>query len=821
MRDAAFAIMRAIGVECGGSNVQFATDPKTGRLMVIEMNPRVSRSSALASKATGFPIARIAAKLAVGYTLDELLNDITKTTPASFEPAIDYIVTKIPRFDLEKFPGSDPTLTTAMKSVGEAMSMGRTFKESLQKALRSLESGRSGLGLDRRDRWGTDDAPLRAEIRARLAQPSPGRIFFLRYALLAGFTVEEINQATGIDPWFLGEIGELVAFEEELRGLARGDDEALAARLLRAKRLGYADSQIAHATGRVEAEVTALRKGAGIHPTYRTVDTCAAEFGARTPYFYSTWGEASDEVPATSKQKVVILGGGPNRIGQGIEFDCCCSHASMALREDGYETIMVNSNPETVSTDYDTSDRLYFEPLTFEDVMGIIEREKPIGVIVQLGGQTPLNLARRLEAAGVTVLGTSPAAIHLAEDREAFAEVLERVGLARPTDGTARTFEEALEVARRIGFPVMVRPSYVLGGRGMAVVHDTSQLKEYVRQATEISPDHPVLIDEFLTDAIEVDVDVLADASGQVVIGGILEHIEEAGVHSGDASCAFPPYTLPPLLLDRMREASVRLARELKVKGLMNIQYAVKDDVVYVLEANPRASRTVPFISKAIGRPLAKIAARIMVGKTLREQGVTEELRPPRFAIKKSVFPWNRFPGCSVLLGPEMHSTGEVMGMDKDFGAAFAKAQSGASEDLPRSGTVFVTVRDPHKRQVVYIAKKLASLGYEIISTRGTYKVLERHGVERLRRVHKIHAGRPNPLDLMRNGEIGLVINTPSNTRLAYDHEVLIRALAVARGIPCFTTIPAAAAAVSAIEHILTKELEVEALQDLLVEADS
>ena len=692
------------------------------------------------------------------------------------------------------------------------MAMGRTFKESLQKALRSLESGRSGLGQDRLDRWGREDAPTRSEIRSRLARPSPGRIYFLRYALLAGFTLEEVQRATGIDPWFLAEIQELVQFEGALRAATVLDAELL----LEAKRLGYSDAQLAFARKCDEDSITKLRREAGIFPAYRTVDTCAAEFGAKTPYFYSTYGETSDEVPASAKEKVVILGGGPNRIGQGIEFDCCCIHASMALREDGYETIMVNSNPETVSTDYDTSDRLYFEPLTFEDVMGILDREKPMGVIVQLGGQTPLNLSRRLEAAGVKILGTSPEAIHRAEDREAFAEVLERTGIARPTDGTARTYEEAAEIARRVGFPVMVRPSYVLGGRGMSVVHDNAQLREYVKLATEISPDHPVLIDQFLTDAIEVDVDLLCDASGKVVIGGILEHIEEAGVHSGDASCALPPYTLPPVLLDRIREASVKLARELKVRGLMNVQYAVKEDLIYVLEANPRASRTVPFISKVIGRPLAKIAARIMVGKTLREQGVEGEIVPPRFAIKKSVFPWNRFPGCSVLLGPEMRSTGEVMGMDREFSAAFAKAQSGASEELPRSGTVFVTVRDPDKRQVVYVAKKLSSLGFEIVATRGTHKVLERHGVERLRLVHKIHAGRPNPLDLMRNGEIALVVNTPSNNRLAHDHEREIRALAVARGIPCFTTIPAAAAAVGAIERLLAKDLDVEALQDVL-----
>ncbi|RMG15875.1 MAG: carbamoyl-phosphate synthase large subunit [Planctomycetota bacterium] len=815
LRDASFAVLRAIGVECGGSNVQFAVDPANGALRVIEMNPRVSRSSALASKATGFPIARVAAKLALGYTLDELANDITRSTPASFEPAIDYIVTKIPRFDFEKFAGCDPTLTTSMKSVGEAMAIGRTFKESFQKALRSLERGRMGLGLDRRDDWGTERSPSRAELRSRLATPNPGRLFAVRQALLAGIPAAEVVDLTGIDPWFIGEIEDLVAFERRLKE-AHGEalDPAL---VLEAKRLGYSDVQLATALGRSPEEVRRFRGERGLRPAYRTVDTCAAEFAARTPYFYSTWGEDSDEVPSSGKPKVVILGGGPNRIGQGIEFDCCCIHASMALREDGYETIMINSNPETVSTDYDTSDRLYFEPLTLEDVLGVIERERPLGVIVQLGGQTPLNLSLALQAAGVNILGTSPEAIHRAEDREAFAEVLERVGLARPADGTARTVEEALEVARRIGYPVMVRPSYVLGGRGMSVVHDREQLEAYVRAATEISPDHPVLIDQFLDDAIEVDVDLLADAAGAVVIGGILEHIEEAGVHSGDASCALPPYTLPPLLCDRIREASARLARELGVRGLMNVQYAVKEESIYVLEANPRASRTVPFISKATGRPLAKIAARVMVGKTLREQGVLEELAPPRFAVKKSVFPWNRFPGCEVLLGPEMRSTGEVMGMDRAFGAAFAKAQAGAGEDLATGGAVFVTVRDQDKQQVIYIAKKLASLGFEIVATRGTYTVLERHGVEPLRLVPKIHVGRPNPLDLIRNGEIALVVNTPSQQPIARRHEQEIRALSVARGIPCFTTIPAAAAAVSAIERLRAGPLGVEALQDVLL----
>jgi len=816
MRDASFSIMREIGVECGGSNVQFAIDPKTGRMVVIEMNPRVSRSSALASKATGFPIARIAAKLAIGYTLDELNNDITGCTPASFEPTIDYIVTKIPRFDMAKFPGTDDVLTTAMKSVGEAMAIGRTFKESLQKALRSLEEGHLGLGLDRKDLWGTPEQPNRQEITYRLARPKPGRLFFVRYAFKAGFTREEVASLSGIDPWWLDEIRQLVEFEERLFAAQGKPLDELTPLILEAKRLGYTDAQIATATGNDEGRLWVHRVAAGIQPCYRLVDTCAAEFAAKTPYFYSTWGEQSDDLPSNGKPKVVILGGGPNRIGQGIEFDYCCIHAAMALREDGYETIMVNSNPETVSTDYDTSDRLYFEPLTFEDVMGVIAREQPEGVIVQLGGQTPLNLALRLQEAGVKILGTSPDDIHRAEDREQFSALLDRLGIEQPAAGTAFTFEEALEVAHDIGYPVMVRPSYVLGGRGMSVVHDDEQLESYVAAATEISPDHPVLIDQYLDDALEVDVDLLADASGAVVIGGVLEHIEEAGVHSGDATCALPPYTIPPLLMDRMREASTKLAVALKVRGLMNVQFAVKEDEIYVIEANPRASRTVPFISKATGRPLAKLAARIMTGRTLRELGATEEIIPPRYTIKKSVFPWNRFPGCSVLLGPEMHSTGEVMGIDREFGAAFAKAQSGASEDLRPLGSVFVTVRDPDKRQVIYIAKKLSSLGFEIVATRGTFAVLEKHGIERLRFVHKIGGGRPDSIDLLKNGEIGLIVNTPSNDRRTKDHERELRALAVARGIPCFTTIPAAAAAVSAVERLLDRPLEVEALQDVL-----
>ncbi len=822
MRDASLALIRAIGVETGGSNIQFGVDPKTGRMVVIEMNPRVSRSSALASKATGFPIAKIAAKLAIGYTLDELRNDITRVTPASFEPAIDYIVTKIPRFNFEKFPGSDKTLTTSMKSVGEAMAIGRTFKESFQKALRSLETGCMGIGLDRRDKW-LDPAtrPTKDEIREKLTQPNPERIFYVRYAYLAGFTTEEIHDFSHIDPWFLDEIKQLVEAEHDLGKLAETPLHEIPRETLRqAKRMGFSDHQLGRLWKKPEEDVRAERLKRHIRPNYKLVDTCAAEFRAATPYFYSTY-ESEDDDPnkwadsiPRQKQKVVILGGGPNRIGQGIEFDYCCVHAALALREDGFETIMINSNPETVSTDYDTSDRLYFEPLTLEDVLHVYMRERPMGAIVQLGGQTPLNLALRLEAAGVKVLGTSPSDIHLAEDREAFDEVLTKLQLQRPTSGIARTEDEAREVARRIGYPVMVRPSYVLGGRAMNVCYDEDELHEYVKAATEASEDHPVLVDEFLADAIEVDVDVLADGE-KVVVGGVLEHIEHAGVHSGDASCALPPYTLPPFLVDRMRRDAVRLALALRVKGLMNVQYAVKEDTVYVLEVNPRASRTVPFVAKATGRPLAKIAARVMAGKSLADQGVHSELVPPRFAVKKSVFPWNRFPGCDLLLGPEMKSTGEVMGVDRDFGAAFAKAQSGGYEGLPRKGKVFISVRDPDKRQVVYVAKKLAALGLELWATSGTLKVLERNGVA-VRLVHKIKAGRPDALDLLRNGDIDIVINTPSIGKVAQAHEKSIRALAVSRGIPCFTTIAAAAAAVNAMDAQAAGDLGVEALQDVL-----
>ena len=805
MRTMAIKMMRSIGDFAGGCNVQFAVSPDEAEdIYAVEINPRVSRSSALASKATGYPIAKIASKLAIGYRLDELENPITGTS-AYFEPTLDYVIVKVPRWNFDKFEGSDRRLGLQMKSVGEVMGIGRCFQEALQKACQSLEIRRNGLGADGKEV--TDPQVLLDS----LSNPSWHRLFHIYDAIKAGVPFKTIHERTGIDLWFLKQVEDLILTEKEIQKHTLEDIPRDL--LLEAKQKGYADRQIAHLLHCLESEVRQKREEMGIKRVYKLVDTCAGEFPAKTPYYYSTFEEENESL-RSDRKKIIVLGSGPNRIGQGIEFDYCCVHGVLAARQEGYETIMINCNPETVSTDFDTADKLYFEPVFWEHIYDIIEHEKPEGVIVQLGGQTPLNLATRLKAAGVPILGTSPEAIHLAEDREAFDRVLAKLELTTPPHGIANTVAEALDVAKLIGYPVVVRPSYVLGGRGMSVVHDDTSLKSYVAQAAEVNPEHPILIDGFLEQAIEVDVDLLADASGAVVIGGILEHIEEAGVHSGDASCSLPPYTLPPVLLDRMREASCRLARELGVKGLMNVQYAVKEDVVYMLEANPRASRTVPFVSKATGRPLAKMAAQIMVGRTLRELGATEEVEPTRFAIKKSVFPWSKFPGCEILLGPEMHSTGEVMGFDKDFGAAFAKAQAGANEDLKPRGSVFITVRDKDKNQVIYIAKKLASMGCEIVATRGTYKVLERNGVERLRLVQKINAGRPSPLDLMRNGDIGWIVNTPSHGRLAHEHEKTIRALAVARSIPCFTTVPAAAAAVSAIERIAEGPLDVEAIQD-------
>ncbi|HUV39660.1 MAG TPA: carbamoyl-phosphate synthase large subunit, partial [Planctomycetota bacterium] len=759
MRDAAIAIIREIGVDTGGSNIQFAVHPDTGRMVVIEMNPRVSRSSALASKATGFPIARFAAKLAVGYTLDEIPNDITRETPASFEPTIDYCVVKTPRWTFEKFPDTDPHLTTRMKSVGEAMSIGRTFKEALQKALRSLEIGRFGLGCDRTDAVMNGTLPPLDAIRRELARPTDKRIFYLRYALKAGMTAREIHELTGIDPWFLDNVAEIVEFEEDLAkvgSLEKLDD----ATLREAKRLGFSDEQLSRLLGVSQNDVRRRRKAAGIEPTYKLVDTCAAEFEAYTPYYYSTWEEEDESRPQV-KPRVMILGGGPNRIGQGIEFDYCCVQACFALRELGYETVMVNSNPETVSTDYDTSDHLFFEPLTHEDVLNICERTRPEGVIVQLGGQTPLNLAEGLEAAGVKILGTPPAAIARAEDREQFKQLLERVGLRQPPNGTAFTMDEAVAAAHRIGYPVVVRPSFVLGGRAMEIANSDVDLRRFMQLAAEISPEHPVLIDGFLQEAIEVDVDAVSDGA-TTVVAGVLEHIEEAGVHSGDSSMVIPPHSLEQAMVEEIKEATRALAREVGVVGLMNVQYAVKDGVLFVLEVNPRASRTVPFVSKATGVPYARIAAQVMTGKTLAELGVTREVEPRHVAVKASVFPFERFPGSDIILGPEMRSTGEVMGIDRRLGPALAKAMIAAGLSLPTEGTVFISVRDSDKPFVPSLARRLVDLGFRLISTSGTWEALRATGIH-AERIAKIQEGsRPNILDKMKNREVQLVINTPS-----------------------------------------------------------
>ncbi len=842
MRDAAIAIIREIGVETGGSNIQFAVHPQTGEMTVIEMNPRVSRSSALASKATGFPIAKIAAKLAVGYRLDELPNDITGETVACFEPTIDYVVTKVPRWAFEKFPEADSTLGVQMKSVGEAMAIGRTFKESLQKALRSLETGRFGLGCDPRDTWGTEKQPTVDDIRAALATPKPERIWFIRYAYKAGLTTEKINELTHIDPWFLDQIKQIVELEEELRAvrsleaIVAGDTsptrERSSARLLaggadslagasglcssgiallrRAKQFGYSDKQLATIWNTTENEVRRVRIEHGVEATFKMVDTCAAEFEARTPYYYSTY-ETEDETRPAKAKRIMILGGGPNRIGQGIEFDYCCCQAAFALREDGFEVIMVNSNPETVSTDYDTSDILFFEPLTVEDVLNICDRTKPDGIIVQFGGQTPLNLARALEAAGVPIIGTSPASIDMAEDREQFDAVLERLGLRRTPAGSATSIEQGLTIAKRIGYPVLVRPSFVLGGRAMQIVYDDPSFMKFAAEAVEVSPGRPVLIDKFLEDAIEVDVDAVSDGE-RTIVGGIMQHVEEAGIHSGDSACAIPPQSLPERVIRELKDATYALSRELRVCGLMNIQYAVKDGDVYVLEVNPRASRTVPFVSKATGVSLARVAARCMVGQSLPQQGIDSEPWPKHVSVKESVFPFRKFPGVDIVLGPEMLSTGEVMGIDDDFPMAFAKSQLAASSDLPREGTVFVSVNERDKLGIVPVAKKLRELGFKLVSTAGTARLLADAGVE-AELVRKVQEGRPNLLDLIANDEIALVINTPSGKGARTD-EGRIRAAATARGVPCITTLAAARVAVQAIEVLRTRELRVTALQD-------
>ena len=807
LRDAAIAIIREIGVETGGSNIQFAVNPENGRMVVIEMNPRVSRSSALASKATGFPIAKVAAKLAVGYTLDEIPNDITRETMASFEPAIDYCVVKVPRWTFEKFPGADPVLTTSMKSVGEAMAVGRTFKEALQKAIRSLEIGRFGLGGD--GKWeASPDA-----IREKLSLPTAERIFYLRAALKAGITPGEIAELTRIDRWFLENMKQIGDFEEEIKRFRINGDgtPGMPKELLRqAKEYGFSDVQLAYLMGSEEMNIRQWRKEMGVLPTFKLVDTCAAEFEAYTPYYYSTY-EEEDEVHPSPKKKVMILGGGPNRIGQGIEFDYCCVHASLALREEGYETIMVNSNPETVSTDYDTSDRLYFEPLTREDVLNIIEKEKPEGIIVQFGGQTPLNLAVPLEKAGARILGTSPDSIDRAEDRKRFKDLIGKLGLVQPQNGTATSFEEASAVAREVGYPVVVRPSYVLGGRAMEIVYDEESLERYIRDAVKASPEHPILIDKFLEEAIEVDVDAIADGE-RVVIGGIMEHIEEAGIHSGDSACVLPPYTLSDDLIEVIKKNTYALARELQVKGLMNIQYAIRNDVVYILEVNPRASRTIPFVSKATGIPLAKLAAKVMVGRTLKELDFTREVEVSHVSVKESVFPFNRFPGVDTVLGPEMKSTGEVMGIDHAFGIAFAKAQLAAGQLLPKKGKVFISVKNKDKRAIIFIAKKLQDFGFQIVATRGTGKALSQNGIS-VEVIYKVHEGRPNIVDLIKNREIDLIINTPTGHRPRRD-QVSIRAEAVAHNVPLITTISGAAASVNGIEALLKEEVHVQSLQE-------
>jgi carbamoyl-phosphate synthase large subunit len=797
MRDASFAVIREIGVETGGSNIQFATDPKTGRMIVIEMNPRVSRSSALASKATGFPIAKIAAKLAVGYTLDELPNDITRETPASFEPTIDYVVTKIPRFTFEKFPTANPVLTTSMKSVGEAMAIGRTFKESMQKCLRSLETGRWGFGFDSKE----PQNATKEEITRKLQIPNAERIFWLQTAFVNGWTIEEVHAASAIDTWFLQHLKEIA---DEGKSLAATD-------LRRAKKLGFSDRQIAKSRGIHEDEIRAERKKAGIIPTYRLVDTCAAEFEAFTPYFYSTYGD-ENEARETEKKKIIILGGGPNRIGQGIEFDYCCVHAAFAVKELGYEAIMVNSNPETVSTDYDTSDKLFFEPLTLEDALNICDQEKPFGVIVQFGGQTPLNLAADLERHGVPIIGTSPKSIELAEDRKFFSALLDKLKLKQADAGTATNETEALTIANRIGYPVLVRPSFVLGGRAMMIVYSDDELSRYMREAVTASPERPVLVDRFLDNATEVDVDCISDGETSVV-GAIMEHIEQAGIHSGDSACVIPSFSLSDSIKAEIVRAAKDLAHELKVIGLMNIQFAVKDEQLYVIEVNPRASRTVPFVSKATGVSLAKLAAKVMLGHKLKDLGYTETIVPPHFSVKEAVFPWNRFPGIDIVLGPEMKSTGEVMGIDRDWGMAYAKSQISAFNPLPSSGNVFLSVSDRDKDRAVAVARDLAALGFSIYSTGGTHTRLSAEGIPSNRLFKLAEQARPNVIDMMKNREIHFVINTPSGHEARAD-EVQIRATAIAQKISHATNLAAAEASVKAIRSLKEKELTVQSIQE-------
>jgi carbamoyl-phosphate synthase large subunit len=795
MRDAAFAVIREIGVETGGSNIQFAVHPETGRMVVIEMNPRVSRSSALASKATGFPIAKIAAKLAVGYTLDEIRNDITRETPACFEPTIDYCVVKVPRFTFEKFPQADATLTTRMKSVGEAMAIGRTFKEALQKALRSLEIKRFGLLGDGVDR----DVDLET-LRLKLAIPNAERIFYIAQAFKKGAAIDEAYELTKIDKWFLRNIAELVAETECLKTKT----------FSRAKKFGFSDRQLAVARSSSESEIRSKRKAEGVAPTYRLVDTCAAEFEAYTPYYYSTYGD-ENERRESNKRKIMILGGGPNRIGQGIEFDYCCVHAAFALRELGFETIMVNSNPETVSTDYDTSDKLYFEPLTLEDVLNIYDQEQPEGVFVQFGGQTPLNLASGLKAAGVPILGTQTESIETAEDRKLFAAMLDNLGLRQTPNGSATSAKEAVAIAKKIGYPVLVRPSFVLGGRAMELIYTETDLRRYMTSAIEVTPNRPVLIDRFLEDAIEVDVDCISDGE-TAVIGAIMEHIEEAGIHSGDSACVIPTFSLPQKVLDEISSATKAMARELDVRGLMNVQFAVKGDDVYVLEVNPRASRTVPFVSKAIGVPLAKLAAKVMTGMSLRELGFTKEIVPKHFSVKEAVFPFLRYEGLDISLGPEMKSTGEVMGIDIDLGLAYAKSQMAAPPPLPKGGRVFVSVKDADKEAIIPVAREFLKLGFEIVSTSGTAEALTEEKIK-VTKVFKIHEGRPNVLDRIKNGDINFIINTPSG-KIPREHEVVIRNAALAAKIPIMTTVRAALASANGIRSLQKRKIQVRSLQE-------
>ncbi|WP_333681902.1 carbamoyl-phosphate synthase large subunit [Dyella sp.] len=806
LRDASIAVLRKIGVDTGGSNVQFGVNAETGRVVVIEMNPRVSRSSALASKATGFPIAKVAAKLAVGYTLDELKNDITGgLTPASFEPTIDYVVTKIPRFAFEKFPQADARLTTQMKSVGEVMAIGRSFHESLQKALRGLEIGKTGLnptGLEI-----TSDEGL-AKLKRELREPRPDRVFHLADAFRAGLTLEEVHDLSHVDPWFLAAFEDIVLTEKEVReqGLTALD----AARVRELKRLGFSDARLAELTNTDEAAIRHLRRTLGVRPVYKRVDSCAAEFATTTAYMYSTYEEECEANP-TSRDKIMVLGGGPNRIGQGIEFDYCCVHAALALREDGFETIMVNCNPETVSTDYDTSDRLYFEPLTLEDVLEIVDLEKPKGVIVQYGGQTPLKLARALEAAGAPIIGTTPDSIDLAEDRERFQQMIAKLGLTQPPNRTARNADEALALAREIGYPLVVRPSYVLGGRAMEVVYDDADLSRYIREAVQVSNDSPVLLDRFLDHAVEVDVDVIADRDGNVLVGGIMEHIEEAGVHSGDSSCSLPPYSLSPAIQNELRRQVGLMAKELKVIGLMNTQFAIQGDTVFILEVNPRASRTVPFVSKATGVALAKIAARCMAGRTLQEQGATREVIPAYYSVKEAIFPFLKFQNVDPILGPEMRSTGEVMGVGRSFGAAFARGHDAAGIKTPPQGKVFVSVRDADKDRLLPIAADIASRGFTLVATAGTASYLTSHGVL-CERINKVLEGRPHIVDLIKNGEIVYIVNTTEGKQAIAD-SFSIRREALQHRVTYSTTVAGARALVHSLDY--HDSGEVHSLQEL------